>query len=266
MKYSNVQLARNYLSYYRRASNSQGHGMHSPFVFDFIQNVLNNRKGYEPPAKMERLRKELLADRTILEIDDLGAGSRSVTSRRRSVAQLARTALKPKKYAHLLYRLVRHYQPRTIIELGTSLGLTTAYLAAGNPAAELHTVEGSVAIAERARRNLTELGTMQVHQHVGHFDELLPSLLKQVSSPDLVYIDGNHRLQPTLDYFLQCRNAAHNNTILVFDDIHWSPEMERAWEEIRQHPDVRYTIDIFFLGFVFFRPEFKVKQDFIIRF
>jgi len=53
---------------------------------------------------------------------------------------------------------------------------------------------------------------------------------------------------------------------LVFDDIHWSAEMEKAWLEIKSHPSVQYTIDIFFLGFVFFRPDFKVKQNFSIRF
>lgn len=240
--------------------------MHSPFVFDFIRYVLNNRKGYEAPAGLEVLRRQLLRDDTRLEIEDLGAGSRSGASRQRSVGQLARTALKPKKYAQLLHRLVRHYQPRTIIELGTSLGLTTAYLATAHPSANVHTIEGSPAIAERARQNLDKLNVRNVQPHVGNFDDLLPSLLQDLPSPDLVYIDGNHRLQPTLDYFLRCRQAAHTDTILVFDDIHWSPEMERAWEEIRRHPDVRYTIDIFFLGFVFFRPEFKVKQDFVIRF
>ncbi len=266
MKYSNLQLAKKFLQYYRKASNSQGHGMHSPFVFDFILHVLNNRKGYEAPVQVEALRKKLLSDPTLLEIEDLGAGSRSGAARQRSIGQLARTALKPKKYAQLLYRLARHYQPRSIIELGTSLGLTTSYFALAHPPVAIHTIEGSPAIAAAAGQNFEALGISSIRQHIGNFDQLLPVVLQELPSPDLVYIDGNHRLEPTLDYFLQCRNAAHADTILVFDDIHWSPEMEQAWDEIRKHPDVRYTVDLFFLGFVFFRNDFKVKQDFSIRF
>ena len=131
--YSSLQLAKKYLYYYFTALNGNGHGMHSPFVFDFILNVLNNKNGYVAPFEIEELRNELLKDKTIVTIEDLGAGSRIQSSKQRTISSLARNAIKPKKYGQLLYRLVKHYQPETIIELGTSLGITTAYLSKANP-------------------------------------------------------------------------------------------------------------------------------------
>jgi predicted O-methyltransferase YrrM len=248
------------------ASNSKGHGMHSPFVFDFIQNVLNNRSHYIPPSDIEKLREQLLGEDEIVPITDLGAGSRSENANDKKVSQLAATALKPRKYAQLLFRLVQHYHPSRIVELGTSLGITTAYLSKGDPAAQLITIEGSPAIAQLARDNFRKLNCTNIELVQGDFDVLLPSLLNKLPDIDLAYIDGNHRYHPTINYFNQMLQKAHNDTILVFDDIHWSKEMEHSWEEIKAHPSVQYTIDIFFLGFVFFRQEFKVKQHFKIRF
>ena len=264
--YSSVQLAQKYFHYYLTASNSRGHGMHSPFVFDFILNVLNNGKEYTPPASIEAIRNELLQNKAVLEIEDLGAGSRIHASKKKSVAQLAGAALKPKKYAQLLFRLVKHYGPKTIIELGTSLGVTTSYLAAAHSSSQVITIEGSEAIAEIAKNNFQKLQLSNIQSLQGNFDAVLPSVIQQLSSIDLAYVDGNHRYQPTLQYFEQILPKTNSHSILVFDDIHWSQEMEKAWEEIKAHPAVQYTIDIFFLGFVFFRKEFKVKQHFTIRF
>ncbi len=270
--YSSVQLAQKYTRYYLTASNGKGHGMHSPFVFDFILQVLNNKSKNVPPSGIEALRKELLKDRTVLEIEDLGAGSRVNPSKQKTISQVAKAALKPKKYAQLLYRLVQHYQPQTVIELGTSLGLTTAYLAAANPRARIVTIEGSKAIAQKAQQNFKKLGLSNIQPLTGNFDDLLPTVIQTLSeaegqpSIDLAYIDGNHRYQPTLQYFEQMLEKTTSHSILVFDDIHWSPEMEKAWEAVKSHPAVQYTIDVFFLGFVFFRKEFRVKQHFTIRF
>src|SRR5688572_8067165 len=171
--YSNFQLTKKYLQYYRIASNSKGHGMHSPFVFDFILNVLNNKKAYEPSPEIEELRKKLLANKTLIEIEDPGAGSRMGISKQKSVAQIAKAALKPKKYAQLLYRLARHYQPQTIIELGTSLGITAAYLSEACPAATITTIEGSKSIFSMAKDNLAGLCCENVEPVHGNFDLVL---------------------------------------------------------------------------------------------
>lgn len=240
--------------------------MHSPFVFRFILDVLNNGKGYTPPQEIELLRGRLQRDKRLLQVTDLGAGARKGEKLERSVQQVAASALKPRRYAQLLYRLVCRYQPASILELGTSLGITTSYLAAANPQARVVTIEGSAAIRQVALGHFAALGLSNIQSLEGNFDDLLPEVLAQMPYVDLAFVDGNHRLEPTLRYFQQLLEKAHNDTILVFDDIHWSAEMERAWAEIKKHPSVRCTVDIFFLGFVFFRSEFRVKQDFTIRF
>ncbi len=264
--YNHFQLAKKYLHYYLTAANGKGHGIHSPFVFDFILSVLNNRHQYTAPNEIETLRKKLLHDNRSITVEDFGAGSRIHTAKEKKVSQIAKTAVKPKKYGQLLYRLVKHYQPQNIIELGTSLGITTAYLAAANPNSNVITVEGSEAISAIAQANFKQLGLSNIQSLTGNFDVLLPNLLPSINSLDMAYIDGNHRLKPTLNYFNQLLPKAHNDTILIFDDIHWSSEMEEAWHTIQKHPSVRCTIDIFFLGFVFFKNEFKAKQHFTIRF
>jgi predicted O-methyltransferase YrrM len=264
--YSTTQLALKFIQYHLTALNGKGHGMHSPFVFRFILNVLNNRLGYGAPAAIEDLRKTLLRDKRVLEIEDFGAGSRVAASKQRSVQELARHALKPKKYAQLLYRLVSYYEPQTILELGTSLGITSAYLASANPSARILSIEGSQAIANVASENFTALGVRNIRQKVGNFDDLLSSAINDLSTVDLAYIDGNHRYEPTVRYFDLLLPSLQNDSILVFDDIHWSRDMERAWRQIQQHPSVRCTVDIFFLGFVFFRSEFKERQHFTVRF
>ncbi len=263
--YTSFQLAAKYLQYYITASNGKGHGIHSPFVFDFILHVLNNKNNYQPPHEIEELRRKLLNNKNKLTIEDLGAGSRQHLNKR-SVSSLAKTSVKPKKYAEVLYRLVRHYEPETIIELGTSLGVTTAYLSKAKPDASILTIEGSTSVSEIAKNNFQQLNCSNIHLIQGNFDDLLPGIINKASSVDLVYIDGNHRYKPTIKYFESFLSKVHNNSILVFDDIHWSKEMEQAWGKIKNHSLVRCSIDIFFLGFVFFREEFKEKQDFVIRF
>jgi len=264
--YSRMQLGLKYLKYYFRASNGKGHGMHSPFVFDFITKVLNDKTSYPSYQKIETLRQKLLQDKRMLHIEDMGAGSSTGSAAQRSVAEIAKHAAKPKKYGQLLYRMVKHYQPKTILDLGTSLGITTAYLAEGNAKAKLVTAEGAKEIAEVAKENFKVLGLQNVEMVRGDFKYTLPMGLKKLGEIDFAFIDGNHRLQPTLDYFNQAERQVVNHSILVFDDIHWSAEMEEAWKQIQLKPQVTCTIDLFFLGIVFFRKEFKEKQHFTIWF
>jgi predicted O-methyltransferase YrrM len=271
--YSPLRLAGKYLHYYFTAASGKGHGIHSPFVFEFTTSVLNDRQIYPEYAQIEALRSRLLRDRTPIEIDDLGAGSAHAIASTRSVASIARHAAKPTRLGQLLFRVARHYRPSTILELGTSLGLSTAYLAAAaaadasptSPTPRLYTIEGSEAIAEIARANLRSLD-LDARLQIGNFDTVLPELLPSIPPPDLVFVDGNHRLEPTLRYFNLLMQRVGHPAILIFDDIHWSAEMEQAWEAIKADPRIGLTVDLFFLGFVFLRDEFKVKQDFVVRF
>ena len=264
-KYSAFQLGLKYLGYCLSSSNGRGHGTHSPFIFDFITHVLNDPTQYEAYKRVEELRKDLLKDKTILEVKDFGAGSVSNKSFR-TVSSIAANAAKPKKFGQLLYRLVKHYQPRNIVELGTSLGITTSYLSLANNQAEIFTLEGSAEVSRIAGRNMDRMGAGNVKQVPGNFDDTLEPLLSQLGKIDFAFVDGNHRLEPTLDYFRLFLNHIHNDSILVFDDIHWSPGMEKAWKIIQEDQMVRCSVDLFFIGVVFFRQEFKEKQHFQIRY
>jgi predicted O-methyltransferase YrrM len=208
----------------------------------------------------------MLRDKRVLEVQDFGAGSRTGATKRRGVSQIAHSALKPQKFGQLLFRLANYYQCKTIVELGTSLGITTCYLASACNNAKVYTLEGASAVAAVASQNISWLGLKNVEQVTGNFDDTLPPLLNRLGMVDLVYIDGNHRKEPTLRYFDMLRQHAHHQTMLVFDDIHWSREMEDAWEQIRQHESVTLSVDLFFLGIVFFNPAFREKQHFRIRY
>jgi predicted O-methyltransferase YrrM len=262
--YTKFGLAKKYLHYYLTASNGKGHGVHSPFVFDFIKNVLNDKKKYESYNAIEALRKDLKKDDTTIDVRDFGAGSLSVPSRQKKVRDIARAFLKPQKYAQLLFRIAQYYKPATAIELGTSLGITTAYLAAASP--KVYTMEGSAEVAAIAGNNFNILGYNNTEIIEGNFDITLPLLLSKLQKVHLAFIDGNHRKIPTLNYFDQLLNHSTESTILIFDDIHWSADMEAAWEEIKSHPEVTLTIDLFFIGLVFFKKDFRSKQHFTIRF
>jgi predicted O-methyltransferase YrrM len=264
--YNRFQLAKKYLHYYLTASNGKGHGVHSPFVFDFIKNVLNDKKEYGSYHSIEKLRKELLDDKRVIEVEDFGAGSLAVPNRQKRISDIAKSFLKPKKFAQLLFRIVQYYKPGTIVELGTSLGITSAYIASANKTSEILTLEGSENVAAIAEDNLKKLAAQNVKVIQGNFDDTLPVLLSQIEKVDLVFVDGNHRKVPTLRYFQMLLQKSNDQSIFIFDDIHWSSEMEEAWNEIQQHPSVTLTIDLFFIGLVIFRKDFKSKQHFVIRF
>jgi len=264
--YNTIQLAAKYLQYYITAGSGKGHGIHSPFVFDFITHVLNDRRAFYVYDQVERLREHLLINNGSVKVQDYGAGSSVMATRTRRVRDIARWSLKSPKYAHLLFRMVNYYQPRTTVELGTSFGITTAYLAAGNADARVFTFEGSEAIAEIAKQHFKILDLGNIHLTEGNFDSTLQPALQQIQEVDFAFVDGNHRREPTLRYFNWLLPYIQPTSVLVFDDIHWSREMEEAWHSIYQHPSVTCSIDLFFIGIIFFTPDIRTKQHFSIRF
>lgn len=264
--YSSFQIAFKYLRYYLRSMNGKGHGMHSPFVFDFITKVKNDHREYYAYGDVERLRNEMLANKQVINVEDMGAGSSLNDHRQRRVCDIARHAAKPAKYGKLFFRMAAYYKPCNMVDIGTSLGITTSYIAAGNPAAKVITLEGASAVADIASENFQKLQLNNVRLVRGNFDDTLPVAINELSTADLVFFDGNHRKEPTVRYFNACLQKINNESIFIFDDIHWSHEMEEAWEVIKTHPSVKCSIDLFFVGIVFFRDEFKEAQHFNIRF
>lgn len=255
-----------YLRYWWRAGNL--HGLHSPFVYALYRDVIRD-KHPAPPGTLpiEALRQSLGSSTDTLTVTDLGAGSRRTNNPVRSVATIARTAQKPPRYAWLLHRLIRHSEATYVLELGTSLGLTTAYLAnaVAQTDGQLYSFEGCPNTAALARTHLAALGYSATQVVVGNLDDTLAETVAQLPRIDLAFFDANHRYAPTIQYFMTCLPHVHNDTIFIFDDIHWSADMERAWETIKAHPAVQVTIDLFGVGLVFFRRE-QPKQHFVLRF
>lgn len=217
---------------------------------------------FEP---IELLRDQLLEDQTQLEVTDHGAGGAARKVYRKKVKEIAAHSAVSAKYGRLLFRLVNHFKPKTIVELGTSLGISTLYLAMPSSENTVYTLEGSVAVSEKASVSFQKLHCHNIKAVTGNFDDTLINVLDQVSTVDFAYVDGNHLYEPTLRYFEQLLKKTNEGSCFVFDDIHWSSEMSEAWKAIKQHPEVTVTIDLYRFGLVFFRTGIP-KQDFVLKY
>lgn len=252
-----------YLRYRIVAGNA--HGLHSPFVFELFNNVIRDDMPFYTFEPIEYLRRKLLEQDEIIELNDLGAGGEASRIRKVSVKQIAGRSLNTAKYGRLLFRLVNRFQPKTIVELGTSLGITTLYLAMPSNDSTVYTIEGSSSVSAIAREGFRKLNRMNIRLLEGNFDTVLPGLLQELPEVDMAYVDGNHRYEPTMRYFEMFLSKKTEHSFLVFDDIYWSREMTAAWNEIRRHPEVTVSIDLFRLGIVFFRKGIP-KQDFVLKY
>jgi len=242
------------------------YGIHSPFVFKLLTESIYLKSKEPAFEKIEKIRSQLFADKRTIEITDLGAGSRyDGLPQHRKVSDMTRRFAKSPKYGRLLFRLVNHLKPKVMIELGTSLGISAMYQSAGNPNATLYTLEGDGATAALAVANFNAGGFNAINTITGNFNDTLPSLLNRLGVVDYVFVDGNHTYQATINYFRLLKKHKQPSTVLVFDDIHWSDEMLKAWNEIQADPEVTISIDFFALGLVFFNPDFT-KQRFVIRY
>ncbi|PRY54312.1 methyltransferase family protein [Arcticibacter pallidicorallinus] len=259
----NTQLLKSYIKH--RLTAKTRHGVHSPFVYRLIDEVIYNFKPRKEYREIESLREKLLKDERFITITDLGAGSHVNNNKQKQVKQLAKNALKTPKLAQLIYRLVNEHKPANIIELGTCLGLTTAYMAKAGTGANIISIEGCPETAAVAKENLDALNVHNAEVRTGDFDERFPEVIDQVDKLDFVFIDGNHRKEATLNYFRWCLPKVHEGSVLIFDDIYWSKGMEEAWKEIKAHPQVTVSIDLFWVGVVYFKRG-QVKEDFKVKF
>ncbi|MDP2386023.1 MAG: class I SAM-dependent methyltransferase [Bacteroidota bacterium] len=241
------------------------HGIHSPFVFDLYNNVIEESYSYYDYDKLARVRRKLEQNNSIITIKDFGAGSKIFKSNERRISDICTHGIAPEKYARLLFRLVNFSAPATVIELGTSLGLTTMYLASAAKRAKVYSLEGSDSLVDFSRKQFQENDCKNIEVIPGNFDDQLPKLVSKLEKIDFVYIDGNHLKEPTLRYFEEVLKKSHNDSVIVFDDINWSEEMKAAWKEIKDHPQVRLTLDLHFIGIVFLRQEQKEKEHFVLK-
>lgn len=259
-----LHVTRKYIKHLTGSSGANK--LHSPFAYDFFTNVLEDERRYYSFLLIEKRRKGLLRDHTAIEVTELGAGSRSRNTAKRRISEIARHAAQRPKYCRLLFRMVNYFNPKNILELGTSFGISTSYLASARSRSNVITLEGCPQTAQIARETFQRLHLDNISIVQGSFDSTLASVVQKMPSLDFAFIDGNHRKEPTLRYFEQCLPKLHNDSILIFDDINWTREMEEAWEIIKTHPSVTLTIDTFYFGIVFLKKEIKEKQHFKFRY
>ncbi len=250
-------------SYYKYliASKNQ-YGVHSPFLYEYMTKGLRNKKIIDI-KKTKELRKELLQNQKKIKVTDFGAGSKVFESDMRAISKIASAAGTSKKRGKLLAKTTSYFKPKNILEIGTSLGLSTAFMAAGAPHAKITTLEGCPSTAAVAKENFKKLDLRNIDVIIGEFGESLVWAL-QNNTYDLIFFDGNHQKEATIAYFEKCLDAAHDKSIFIFDDIHWTRDMEKAWCEIKNHESVTLSVDTYKWGLVFFSKG-REKQHFTIR-
>jgi predicted O-methyltransferase YrrM len=257
-----------YLNYILLSKHRKGHGIHSPFVFDLINRVF--RKKIDPgiTIAVEKVRRKLIADNRVLSFQDLGSGAKTgsagMKKRNRSVSDIAYKSPVTSKYGAFLAKMASEFGEPLIIELGTSFGISTMYMAAACRNATVITIEGSSEIAEIAKQNFIEAGLSNISVVTGSFDDIIADFAADMK-PGLVFIDGNHRKEPLLRYFDRIAGISDRGTVVILDDIYYSKEMEEAWDEIRLDKRVSVSIDIFRMGICFFREGIN-PNSYVIRY
>ena len=260
---------KSYLNFLWNSKNQ--HGVHSPFVFQLVTQCFYDKKNYPQYHTLHSYRQALLCNKNTIIVSDFGAGSRVFNSNERAVNKIAKNAGISLKRAKLLFRITQYFESDHILEIGTSLGLATSALALGNPKAKITSLEGcpnTIAIAQSQASkfhwdNIDFINT-KFEEYFNIEKSKSDSQNPQPTTYNLIYFDGNHSKQATLDYFEYLLPSITNESVWIFDDIHWSLDMEEAWKIIQQHPKVRVTIDTFQWGIIFFRSE-QVKEHFTIR-
>ena len=257
-----LQFFTDYLKHKLTANNR--HGTHSPFVYQLADEVIYDFSGKKEYKEIEAHRKKLLNEHRLIEVIDLGARSGLNKKITKKVSNVVKSALKSPGLAQLIFRIAAYHKPLNIIELGTSLGITTAYLSKAQPLANILTIEGCPQTAEVAYQNFKELAVHNVELQVGNFNDLLPKAINEREKLDLVCIDGNHTKEATLNYFNLCLPKITSKTVFILDDIYWSDEMKQAWTEIKNHHQVTVTIDLFWIGLVYFKKG-QAKEHFKLK-
>ncbi|RLD91172.1 MAG: SAM-dependent methyltransferase [Bacteroidetes bacterium] len=260
-----IALASRYLKY--RLSAKTRFKTHSPFVYDLINQVFRNNRYYSDFLLLDAYVEELKQKDSVIETTDFGAGSGESDYQvyLKSLGKIVKERSHTKTRLHLLYNLMKYFKPETMLEFGTAAGVSSMYLKRGLPESSMVTMEGCPGLCAVARENFKRIELDNIEVSNGNFDVILPEVLQRFKKLDFVFFDGNHREEPTLNYFSQCVEKAHENTLFIFDDIHWSKGMEAAWNAIKLDKRVRLTIDIFWFGLVFFKKG-VAKQDFIVKY
>jgi predicted O-methyltransferase YrrM len=247
------------------ASTNKGHGVHSPFIYQLCEEVFYNNFEFYHFKQLNKLRTNLLQSKQIINFIDYGAGSKKLKSNKRAISDITKYGISNKKQNEILFKLIHFLNCNTIIELGTSVGLNTLYLAMPNKENKIYTIEANNELCLLAKENAKKLNVNNITVLNNLFDVALPNLLNQLNTFDMLYVDGNHTYEATLNYFNLALQKINNKSIIVLDDIHWSKEMYKAWKEIKNNKNVKCSIDAFYFGILFFDANFIEKVEYKIK-
>ena len=262
---STLNNINDYLKYYLSAKSA--HGVHSPFVYKFITELLEgDNEDYYQFTELTGVRKSLLKNNSVIEITDFGAGSKVFRDHKRKISDLVKHGTSKKKFSELYFKLVNFTNSQFIVELGTSIGLNTLYLAKANSKSTVYTLEGCPQLAEFSKSLFEKQNAKNIYLINDTFEKAFSKLLNEIPKLDFLYVDGNHNYESTLNYFKLGLGKKHHHSVFVFDDIKWNDEMKKAWEVIKNHPDVTLSLDLFYAGIIFFRKEQKEKEHFVLKF
>lgn len=257
-----------FLGHRLTAWNTTGEGIHSPYLFQLVRFVLRDENSYYCFADIERRRELLLACEDTLDVVDYGsAGSKEGTHVQRRVCDIAKTHLESARVGQVLFRILNFMgeeqkRPLEILELGTSLGVTTAYLASADSRNRVVTMEGSEAVLKVAQGIWRTLRLDNIEWQVGNIDDTLYRYAR--ARVDFAYVDANHTYEATMRYTDYLLDRMAEKGIIAIDDIHYSEEMERAWKELKQDPRVTTTMDVYHMGLIFVDPHY-LKRHYKIR-
>lgn len=248
--YHLAAMARHFVT----SKSSVGHGVHSPFVYNFLTEVINQQT---PPAMVsgaESLRAEMLADRRAIDVTDYGIGTCGRKDPKRVIHDIAaNAALSPRNAAMLARIAAAHSTPAggVVLELGTSLGISTLCLSAAAPQNRIITVEGCPSVASVAQENLRKHKVSNVQLINAEFSDALRYLQQQNIRVGLAFIDGNHNGEALLKYFGVIMEMAAENITVVADDIHLNRSMYEGWKKIccNWHEDA--IVEMFSFGILF---------------
>lgn len=244
-----------------KARHSKGYGVHSPYLFHFVRFLMMEKHPYHVFGSIEKQRRLLRKSDEVIYKTDLGTGK----SRRLRVQKMAASSLSSCRMGQLLFRITEAYQFRNVLELGTSLGITTAYLASANAGVKCFTMEGCPETARKASVVFKNLGLTNIKIIDGDISQTLSPVLDELQSVDLVFIDANHTYEAVCGYYKQIEPFLSQNAIVVVDDIYWSPEMTAAWKVLTKSAKVTAAFDLYRAGILFFKPELN-KMVYKLRF
>ena len=251
------KLLLRFMAFYWKANTV--YGLHSPFVYELCQKTLHDNRTFYAYPIIESLRGQLLKSNRKVEITDLGAGSKVTPNKIRTVSSITRYGAISPEVGRMLFRLVNQFKPTTILELGTSLGVSTLYQSSASLNAKVITIEGCPNTADLAKQNFINSGMRWIQTKNASFGAALPEALEQLQKVDYVFIDGDHQSQATIKYFNTILPCLHNDSLIVVSDIYWSSEMMNAWNMLKSHSDITISIDFYHFGILFLRKEQKQK-------